>query len=167
MKRLISFAAAAAMLFAAAPKTPSYAAETPAGASCVVYKVEKDHISIDGIGKDFRNGDLVIPENIKIINENAFEDCSSLRKLTLNDGVEIIKDNAFLRCSNLNDVTFCKTLRRIGTCAFLHTEWWNKLKPNNGAMLIVGNGILVKFFEELVPNYKNGYCDLKCPFKTQ
>ena len=68
MKRLISFAAAAAVLFAAAPKTPSYAAETPAGASCVVYKVEKDHISIDGIGKDFRNGDLVIPEKIDGLN---------------------------------------------------------------------------------------------------
>ena len=123
MKRLISFAAAAAMLFAAAPKTPSYAAETPAGASCVVYKVEKDHISIDGIGKDFRNGDLVIPEKIDglpvtCIRENTFFHCEGLKTCVIPDSVEKIGNRAFFDCPDLVSVTIGNGASEIDSLSF-------------------------------------------------
>ena len=127
MKRLISFAAAAAVLFAAAPKTPSYAAETPAGASCVVYKVEKDHISIDGIGKDFRNGDLVIPEKIDglpvtCIRENTFFHCEGLKTCVIPDSVEKIGELAFHRCHSLGSVVLPDSVKTLEKGTFLFCD---------------------------------------------
>lgn len=57
--------------------------------------------------------DLVIPGNIKIIDECAFEGCTSLESVTFNDGVTNIYANAFYNCHSLKKVTFPNSIKSV------------------------------------------------------
>lgn len=50
-----------------------------------------------------------IPENVKTINENAFDGCSELEEIYIGQNVECIKSNAFDNCRNLKLICFCDT----------------------------------------------------------
>ena len=59
---------------------------------------------------------VIIPDNIKIIDENAFKD-SRLEEIIFNDSLEEINDYAFRNC-NFKILNFPKSLKKIGKFAF-------------------------------------------------
>lgn len=63
--------------------------------------------------------ELDIPENIKVLGEEAFKGCSALRNLTLHNGIEEIEDSAFEDCISLRKVFVPGTVKNVGYHAFL------------------------------------------------
>ena len=57
----------------------------------------------------------------KIIDENAFDNCTGLQTLKLNEGIESIEANAFLNCENLTGIIIPSSLKYIGQGAFSGT----------------------------------------------
>ncbi len=59
--------------------------------------------------------DLVIPGNIKTIDECAFEGCTSLESVTVSDGVTEIYADAFYNCPSLEKITLPSSIKSIGS----------------------------------------------------
>ncbi|MCI9010021.1 MAG: leucine-rich repeat domain-containing protein [Clostridia bacterium] len=47
---------------------------------------------------------IIIPDNIKVINESAFEGCGNLTSVTIGEGIETIEESAFSDCKKLIEV---------------------------------------------------------------
>lgn len=79
-------------------------------------------ITIDG----YKGGDteiITIPEKIgartvTAIGYRAFQNCTALKKVTIQSGVTEIRSNAFAGCTALTDIVLPKTLKTIGWDAF-------------------------------------------------
>ncbi len=59
-----------------------------------------------------------VPEGIRMIDAEAFEDCANLTELTLPEGVLYIRPRAFAGCSGLRRVVLPASLTRIDPTAF-------------------------------------------------
>lgn len=67
--------------------------------------------------------EIVIPEFIeglpvKIIRENAFKKCYSLRSVNIPEGITEICDMAFMECSDLRCIRLPKALKTLGAGVF-------------------------------------------------
>ena len=62
--------------------------------------------------------DLVIPNSVTSIGEDAFFGCSGLTSVTIGNSVEIIGSSAFSGCSGLTSVTIPNSVTSIGSAAF-------------------------------------------------
>ncbi|MDE7365300.1 MAG: leucine-rich repeat domain-containing protein [Ruminococcus sp.] len=60
---------------------------------------------------------VTIPSSVKVIDEEAFESCRKLTKVTLSNGLETIKKYAF-HGSSINEIVLPETVKTIGKCAF-------------------------------------------------
>ena len=76
--------------------------------------------TITGI-KDKTVTEIVVPEYVTIIGNNAFYGCSSLTEIVIPDSVTSIGDNAFYGCSSLAEIVIPDSVTRIGT-AFTNCE---------------------------------------------
>ena len=63
-------------------------------------------------------GDVVIPESVTIIGENAFYGCTGLTSVTIPKGVTEIKNYAFKNCSNLKSIDIPESITTIGQDCF-------------------------------------------------
>ena len=63
-------------------------------------------------------GDIVIPEGVKIIGGSVFKGCSALTSITIPDGVTNIGNSAFEDCSALTSITIPDSVTNIGNFAF-------------------------------------------------
>jgi hypothetical protein len=65
--------------------------------------------AVEGIGKDvFKNTSITyvsLPASLKVIGENAFKGCTSLREVNIPNTVKLIVDDAFSGCTQLRTVT--------------------------------------------------------------
>ena len=64
--------------------------------------------------------EIIIPDSVTHIGEEAFEYCEKLKKVVFPASLESIGDDAFNGCSKLIDLDFsrCTALKKIGTKAF-------------------------------------------------
>lgn len=51
----------------------------------------------------------IIPGNVRIIAENAFENCEQLEEICIGENVELIQSGAFMNCPNLKTICFSDT----------------------------------------------------------
>ena len=58
---------------------------------------------------------LTFPDSVKIISENAFENCTSLSEVTLPKNIEELCSKAFDSCTGLTTITIPKTLKKAHT----------------------------------------------------
>ena len=106
--------------------------------------------------------DLVIPNSVTSISDDAFRDCSGLISVTISNGVTSIGyaafcgcssltaitipesvtsigDGAFSGCSGLTSITIGNGVTSIGSQAFYRTGWYNA-QPNG--ILYLGNWLI-------------------------
>lgn len=70
---------------------------------------------------------LIIPQGVKIIDEQAFSHLESLKCIILPDGLETIEERAFKSCYDLSSITMPPSVRQIKEEAFAYCS---KLKLN-------------------------------------
>lgn len=61
---------------------------------------------------------IVIPESITEIKDNAFYRCTSIESIALHGAVSSIGDYAFAGCTSLSGISFPESVKSIGTAAF-------------------------------------------------
>ena len=64
------------------------------------------------------NGTYSIKEGVRIICDDAFDNCCSLTDIVLPDGITGIGERAFHNCSSLNDIIIPDSVTSIGRWAF-------------------------------------------------
>ena len=72
------------------------------------------HLFMDG--KEIK--DLIIPNSVTSIGNNAFEGCSGLTSVTIPNSVTSIGQSAFFGCSSLTSITIPHSVTSIGSSAF-------------------------------------------------
>ena len=77
--------------------------------------------------------DLVIPNTVDSIHDNAFSGCSSFTSITIPNNVTSIGDWAFYKCSSLTFVTIPNSVTHIGDDAFY--------KCSSLTSVTIGNGV--------------------------
>ena len=65
-------------------------------------------------------GEVVIPNDVKIIGEQAFFECKSLISVTIPDTVTAIEKNTFIACDNLTNIVIGRNVTVIGANAFTY-----------------------------------------------
>ena len=61
---------------------------------------------------------IIIPNAVKIINNNAFIFCESLETVTMSEGLINIGENVFYECEKLTNINIPNSIRYIGNSAF-------------------------------------------------
>lgn len=69
--------------------------------------------------RNYMTGAVVLPDTVKIVAKNTFKDCS-IEELIIPEGVETIEDDAFNACKKLTRITLPESLKKIGRNAFSH-----------------------------------------------
>ena len=79
-----------------------------------------DFVIENGVLKEYKGqgGDVVIPEGVKSIGNEAFWGCSSLASIVIPKGVKSIGWKAFAGCSSLTSVVIPRSVTGIGKDAF-------------------------------------------------
>ena len=73
-----------------------------------------------------------VPDDVKIIGENAFRENKTITKVELPKSVQNIKDNAFIYCSGLEEIKLSEGLETIGNYAFAYCNGIEQIKlPDN------------------------------------
>lgn len=68
---------------------------------------------------------LILPDSVRVVEEEAFESCSGLREIFLPEGIEVIESDAFRYCVQLREVVLPSTLRVLGSRALTDTFGWS------------------------------------------
>lgn len=86
-----------------------------------------DFVIENGVLKRYkgRDEDVVIPEGVTKIGDDAFYNCISLESITIPDSVTSIGDSAFNGCTSLTSVTIPDSVAEIGYGAFENTAWYD------------------------------------------
>ena len=71
----------------------------------------EDGVLIEYTGKD---KDVVIPDSVTSIGENAFYWCGSLTSIIIPDSMTSIGDSAFYECKSLTSITIPDSVNSIG-----------------------------------------------------
>lgn len=82
----------------------------------VKVEVIDEKICVVGVHKDVEN--IIIPEGVEIIEENAFNGNLAVKSIILSTTVEMIKDGAFAGCKNLCELKLGEGLNQINVKAF-------------------------------------------------
>ena len=77
--------------------------------------------------------DVVIPENVEVICESAFENDRNITSVIFPEALSIIRDNAFLNCANLSSLEFRSYPLTLGACVFKNCP---KLIDENGFIFV-------------------------------
>ena len=120
MKKLLSIALVAAMLFSCVAAAVPVSAATSGDYEYSVNSSDKTATITDYNGTE---KNVVIPSVIKgytitSIGEGAFENCTFLSNITIPEGVTSIRYNAFNNCSSLASVTIPESVTSIGGWTF-------------------------------------------------
>jgi len=89
-----------------------------------------DGYEITGI-RDRSVTEVVIPDKVTSIGENAFSGCYNLRSVTVGNGVTVIGYAAFAYCAELKSVSFGNSLKTIGKEAFSGCGLTDIIIPDN------------------------------------
>ncbi len=87
----------------------------------IVKPASRDSFELDGttisrfIGKET---EVVIPEGVRRIGKNAFQNCGSVTSVVIPEGVEKIPSRTFVNCRSLELVVIPESVKKFGKWAF-------------------------------------------------
>ena len=83
-------------------------------------KVSKDFIIDNGVLLEYKghDSDIVIPDGVTSIGDNAFRDCSFVKSVILPEGITSIGNDTFYRCNSLKSIQLKEGIISIGDRAF-------------------------------------------------
>lgn len=81
---------------------------------------------------------IKLPETIKVIGENAFSHCLSLREINIPEGTETIGERAFTFCTRLEEIVLPDSVKSIGGSAFSYCKSLVSIKLPGGLEQIPG-----------------------------
>ena len=94
-----------------------------------------------GIAEDAFKGikieSVVLGQNVKQIDRQAFKSCSALSSVTLNEGLETIGTYAFENCKGLKEIMIPSSVTKIGGLAFWNCSNLEKILFDSGSELTV------------------------------
>lgn len=79
---------------------------------------------------------ITMGKNLKIIETEAFNGCYGLKTITFNNKLEEIRSRAFWACSSIKEVSFPNSLKVIGSRAFECCTSLTNIHFSNNALLI-------------------------------
>lgn len=121
MKRMLSLILVVSMLVTQYPISTFAAPQNTIEGETTEITTDQDDFQIeDGILIKYlgEGGEVAIPEGVTAIGSSAFQNCTTLTKVTMSDSVEMIGINAFNGCTALEEVIFSDALISIGDNAF-------------------------------------------------
>lgn len=98
--------------------------------------------------------DLTIPGTVKVICENAFQGCSNLYSVNIQDGVETIGTSAFYNCCNLQNISIADSVRNIEQHAFYNTAYYNNSSNYKNGVLYIDNHLIKAVSSEMGSTYE-------------
>lgn len=100
-------------------------------------------------------GDIIIPNSVKIIDDYAFSNCYKLTSIVIPNSISSIGNYAFQNCINLQSVTMSDQVLSIGNQAFYNCEKLGYIKMSK-SLKTIGNYAFGKcnFLKPLKINYK-------------
>ena len=90
------------------------------------------------------------------VGDSAFEGCTNLESLTIQEGTESIGDNAFKDCENLENVTIPESVTSVGADAFDGTKYYTteenwKIEEDHKVLYDASEGVLLKAKDYTAP----------------
>ena len=82
-------------------------------------------------------------KTVTSIGERAFENCSSLKSVTIPDNITSIGDRTFWNCTLLTSIIIGNGVKSIGRCAFNDTGYYNDEKNWEDNVLYIGNYLIL------------------------
>ena len=120
-KKLAALSAAAVLFLSAGGGLLPFSGTSTAAPAIVAQAADSD-FNIDSSGTLTKytggGGDVVIPDTVKAIGEDAFCDCTGLTSVTIPNSVTSIGYSAFYGCTGLTSVTIPNSVTWIGDYAF-------------------------------------------------
>lgn len=87
---------------------------------------------------------IIIPGNIKVIDEQAFYMCKNLKSVTIESGVETINEKAFSECTKLAIVDLPETITTIANYAFKNCALTSVRIPASVSKLYYASFVSIK-----------------------
>lgn len=79
---------------------------------------------------------IIIPNNVKSIDDDAFSDCVSLKEIHIPDSIISIGDRAFEKCISLKEITIPNSVTNIGDGAFYDCKDLKEVNIHNNVKSI-------------------------------
>lgn len=74
---------------------------------------------------------VIIPDQVKVIDENTFDTCKNLKKVTFGKNITTIGDGAFANCTALETIKLPNNLKNIEEVAFVNTSLKSVIIPDS------------------------------------
>ena len=93
---------------------------------------DKDKTKLIKYPRQKSNTSFVVPNTVKTIGEEAFDDTETLKNITFPEGLTTIEDGAFMYCEGLRVVNIPDSVTSIGEGAFTDCDYMNTLTLGKG-----------------------------------
>ena len=84
--------------------------------------------------------EVIVPDNVAVIGEGAFEECSFIKSIVISQGVKIIDEWAFCNCDDLVSVSIPDSVEIIWDNAFYNCENLSVIKDISSAAVYGAKG---------------------------
>lgn len=74
---------------------------------------------------------VIIPDQVKVIDESTFDTCKNLKKVTFGKNITTIGDGAFANCTALETIKLPNNLKNIEEVAFVNTSLKSVIIPDS------------------------------------
>ena len=74
---------------------------------------------------------VIIPDQVKVIDESTFDTCKNLKKVTFGKNITTIGDGAFANCTALKTIKLPNNLKNIEEIAFVNTSLKSVIIPDS------------------------------------
>ncbi len=115
----------------------------------------------NGILKEYSGDEKIvyIPEEVEIIDCEAFAGCENIAVVQIDGGVKEIRGGAFSDCVNLEKIIIPETVNGIGSRVFKNCKKLEKIILKGHSSFELENGVLYTKFKECIIHYPYGKKD--------